>query len=188
VRIELLLYQWRYCYRHLSAPVLSFKFVKTQFHPLRCIARHLLEDSVTTSKPHDPHDQGDGTGIGLWEYKRCWILPIEVLHDDSRRVKKCLKSSRENFELLFLSSSKGWKIIRWAQSWKWGGGFFFSFQNISNRSSLQNYCVFGLRPSSAILKAVEYNVSETGSVSVFRRDDTPGLLGPLLRANLQYSD
>jgi hypothetical protein len=34
--------------------------------------------------------------------------------------------------------------------------------------NIQNYWVFGLRPSSSILKTKEHNVSETGSVSILR--------------------
>jgi hypothetical protein len=44
----------------------------------------------------------------------------------------------------------------------------------------QNYWVFGLRPSSGILKTREPNVLETGSVSVLTGEwETPILLGPL---------
>jgi hypothetical protein len=52
----------------------------------------------------------------------------------------------------------------------------------------QNYWVFGLCPSSRILKTRNRNVSETGSVSVLRwGGETPTLLGPLGRANLNHS-
>jgi hypothetical protein len=37
-----------------------------------------------------------------------------------------------------------------------------------NRKNAQNYWVFGLDPSSGILKTREHNVSETASVSVLR--------------------
>jgi hypothetical protein len=52
----------------------------------------------------------------------------------------------------------------------------------------QNYCDFGLCPSSGIPETREYNVSETGSVSVLRWGvgETPTLLGPLERANLNH--
>jgi hypothetical protein len=43
----------------------------------------------------------------------------------------------------------------------------------------QNYCVFGLFPSSGILENRKHDVSETGSVSVLR-------WGPLERANLNH--
>jgi hypothetical protein len=47
------------------------------------------------------------------------------------------------------------------------------------------YNVFRLRPSSGILKTREHSVSETGCISVLRwRRDTPILLGPLERGNL----
>jgi hypothetical protein len=49
----------------------------------------------------------------------------------------------------------------------------------------RNYWVFGLCPSSGILKYREHNVSETGSVSVLRSGGkTPTLLGPLERDKL----
>jgi hypothetical protein len=47
----------------------------------------------------------------------------------------------------------------------------------------QNYWVFGLCPSSCILKTREHNVLETGYVSILEWE-TPTLLGPLERANL----
>jgi hypothetical protein len=51
----------------------------------------------------------------------------------------------------------------------------------------QNYWIFGLCPSSGILETRKHNVSETGSVSVLRwREETPILLGPLERANLNH--
>jgi hypothetical protein len=50
----------------------------------------------------------------------------------------------------------------------------------------QNYWIFGFCPSSGILKTREHNVSETGSVSVLRKGETPTLLGPLERANLNH--
>jgi hypothetical protein len=50
-----------------------------------------------------------------------------------------------------------------------------------------NYWVFGLCPSSGILETRKHNVSETGSVSVLRREwKTPTQLGPVERANLSY--
>jgi hypothetical protein len=51
----------------------------------------------------------------------------------------------------------------------------------------RNYWVFGICPSSGILKSTEHNVSETVSVSVLRWGrKTPTLLGPLERANLNH--
>jgi hypothetical protein len=41
----------------------------------------------------------------------------------------------------------------------------------------QNYWVFGLNPSSGILKTGEHIVSETESVSVLRKGETSSLLG-----------
>jgi hypothetical protein len=40
--------------------------------------------------------------------------------------------------------------------------------NSLNTSSIQNYFVFGLCPSSGILDTRRHNVSETGSVSVLK--------------------
>jgi hypothetical protein len=51
-------------------------------------------------------------------------------------------------------------VITLVESWH-----FATFQKWSNS---QNYWVFGLCPSSSILKAREHNISETGSVSVLR--------------------
>jgi hypothetical protein len=55
--------------------------------------------------------------------------------------------------------------------------------------SIQNYWVFGLFPSSGIPENRKHDVSETGSVSLFRRrrEKTPTQLGPLERANLNHS-
>jgi hypothetical protein len=51
----------------------------------------------------------------------------------------------------------------------------------------QNYWGFGLFPSSGILPNRGYDVSETGSVSVFRLErKTHTQLGPLERANLNH--
>jgi hypothetical protein len=51
----------------------------------------------------------------------------------------------------------------------------------------QNYCVFGLHPSSGILETRKHNVSETGSVSILKwGGKTPTQLGPLERANLNH--
>jgi hypothetical protein len=53
----------------------------------------------------------------------------------------------------------------------------------------QKYWVFGLCLSSGFFlntKEKKNNVSETGSVSVFRWGKTPTLLGPLERANLNH--
>jgi hypothetical protein len=51
----------------------------------------------------------------------------------------------------------------------------------------QNYWVFGLRPSSGILKIREHSVPETGYVFVLRwRGETPTLFGPLERADLNH--
>jgi hypothetical protein len=47
--------------------------------------------------------------------------------------------------------------------------------------------VFGLCPSSGILKTIEHNVSESGFVSVLRwGGETPTQLSPLERANLTW--
>jgi hypothetical protein len=43
------------------------------------------------------------------------------------------------------------------------GTKFYVYDNV-----IQNYCVFGLFPSSGILENRKHDVSETGSVSVFR--------------------
>jgi hypothetical protein len=48
----------------------------------------------------------------------------------------------------------------------------------------QNYWVFGLRPSSGILKSRYHIVSETASVSVFRCAGRLPLLGPTEIINL----
>jgi hypothetical protein len=50
----------------------------------------------------------------------------------------------------------------------------------------QNYWVFGLCPSSGILKSKERNVSETGCFSPLVRGETPTVLGPLERSNLSH--
>jgi hypothetical protein len=51
----------------------------------------------------------------------------------------------------------------------------------------QNYWVFGLFPSSGIIGTRKHDVSETGSVSVFRcRGKIPTQMGPLDRANLNH--
>jgi hypothetical protein len=51
----------------------------------------------------------------------------------------------------------------------------------------QNYWVFGLNPSSGILKTREHNISENGPVSVLRRGRRHRtLLGPLERATLNH--
>jgi hypothetical protein len=53
----------------------------------------------------------------------------------------------------------------------------------------QNYWGFGLYPSSGFNNYKEkdkHNVSETGSVSVLRWGETPILLGPLERVNLNH--
>jgi hypothetical protein len=47
----------------------------------------------------------------------------------------------------------------------------------------QNYCGFGLCPSSSILETRKHSILETGSVSVLRWGKTPTLLSPLERAN-----
>jgi hypothetical protein len=54
---------------------------------------------------------------------------------------------------------------------------------------LQNYWVFGLFLSSIIVGTRKYDILETGSVSVLRREEggkTPTQLGPLDRANLNH--
>jgi hypothetical protein len=51
----------------------------------------------------------------------------------------------------------------------------------------QNYWVFGLCPSSGILKTREYNISETGCFLPQVKGETPTLLCPLERANLNLS-
>jgi hypothetical protein len=49
----------------------------------------------------------------------------------------------------------------------------------------QNYLVFGLCPSSGILDARQYNVSETGSVPFLKSGGkTPAQLGPLERVGI----
>jgi hypothetical protein len=51
----------------------------------------------------------------------------------------------------------------------------------------QNYWVSGLCPLSGILNTRKHNVSETGPVSVLMGvKETPTLLGPLERANLNH--
>jgi hypothetical protein len=51
----------------------------------------------------------------------------------------------------------------------------------------QNYRVFGLFPSSVIQGNRKHDVSETGSLSVFRcGGKTPTQLGPLDGANLNH--
>jgi hypothetical protein len=50
----------------------------------------------------------------------------------------------------------------------------------------QNYWVFGLRLSSGILNIRENKVLETGCVRSQVRAETPTLLGPLERANLDH--
>jgi hypothetical protein len=56
-----------------------------------------------------------------------------------------------------------------------------------NRSTAQNYWVFGLFPSSGILETRKRDVSETGSVCVLRWEGkTPTQLVPLERANLLH--
>jgi hypothetical protein len=58
---------------------------------------------------------------------------------------------------------------------------------VKNGSDIQNYWVLGLCPSSGILETRKHNVSETGSVSVLRREGkTPTQLGHLERANLNH--
>jgi hypothetical protein len=57
----------------------------------------------------------------------------------------------------------------------------------STRHRVVNYLVFGLCPSSDILKTRKHNVPETGSVSVPQvRGKTLIQLGPLERANLSH--
>jgi hypothetical protein len=59
---------------------------------------------------------------------------------------------------------------------------------VERKRDIQNYWVFGLFPSSGILGNRGYDISETGSVSVFGREKkTPTQLGPLERANLSHS-
>jgi hypothetical protein len=48
----------------------------------------------------------------------------------------------------------------------------------------QNYWVFGLGPSFGIPKTRGHNVLETGSILSSGERETPALLGPLERANL----
>jgi hypothetical protein len=50
----------------------------------------------------------------------------------------------------------------------------------------QKYGGSELCPSSGILKSRKHNILETGSVSVPRWRNTPTLLDPLERANLNY--
>jgi hypothetical protein len=52
----------------------------------------------------------------------------------------------------------------------------------------ENYLVFGLSPLSGILGNRKHDVSETGSVSIFRcgGGKTPTHLGPLDRVNLNH--
>jgi hypothetical protein len=51
----------------------------------------------------------------------------------------------------------------------------------------RNYWIFGLCPSSGILKTKEHNVSATGSVSVLRWEwETPTLVDSIERANLNH--
>jgi hypothetical protein len=52
----------------------------------------------------------------------------------------------------------------------------------------QNYWVFGLFSSSDILETRKHDVSETGSVSVFRwrGEKTPIQFGPLGRKQIQF--
>jgi hypothetical protein len=58
---------------------------------------------------------------------------------------------------------------------------------VRNNKEFQNYCGFGLRPSSGILETRKQNVSEAESVSVLRwGGETPTLFGPSERANLKH--
>jgi hypothetical protein len=51
----------------------------------------------------------------------------------------------------------------------------------------QNSWVFGRLPSSGTIENRKHNVSETGSVSIFRRGvKTPTRFGPLERADLNH--
>jgi hypothetical protein len=50
----------------------------------------------------------------------------------------------------------------------------------------QHYLVFGLCPSSSVVKTREHNVSETGSVSVLKWIGDTSLLGPLETVNLNH--
>jgi hypothetical protein len=65
-------------------------------------------------------------------------------------------------------------------------GFRDTAISLSN-SKTQKYWVSGLCPSSRILNTRNHNVSETGSVSIDRWEgETPTLLGPIERANLNH--
>jgi hypothetical protein len=55
-----------------------------------------------------------------------------------------------------------------------------------HKSRSQNYWVFGLFPSSGILKTRKLDVSETGLFSSSGEGETPTLLGSLERANLNH--
>jgi hypothetical protein len=62
-----------------------------------------------------------------------------------------------------------------------------SFNNADQLHNTQNYWVFGLSPSSGIIETRKHDVSETGSVSVFRwGGKTSTQLGPLERAKLNH--
>jgi hypothetical protein len=65
-----------------------------------------------------------------------------------------------------------------------------TFRWILKGSDTQNYWVFGLFPTSGILGNRKHDVSETGSVSIFRcvggEGKTPTQLGPLGRVNLNH--
>jgi hypothetical protein len=66
-----------------------------------------------------------------------------------------------------------------------GIGTLLCSDGLINIRYIQNHWFFGLCPPSGILKPRECNVSETGSVSILRCVwETPTLLGPLERANL----
>jgi hypothetical protein len=69
----------------------------------------------------------------------------------------------------------------------------YSFKNLKGSDdSVQKLELmeFGPCPSSGILIFGKHNVSETGSISVFREggEKSPTLLGPLERANLKSLD
>jgi hypothetical protein len=53
-------------------------------------------------------------------------------------------------------------------------------------NNTQNYRVFGLCPSSGVLKTREYNVSELDLFPFSGEGETPTLLDPLERANLSH--
>jgi hypothetical protein len=85
-----------------------------------------------------------------------------------------------------------WKLD-W-QNWIWilnvvhrSGKQGFSLSSYWSTWRIQNHYVSGIRPSSGILNTIKHNVSETGLLpSSDAGRETPTLLGPLERANLNH--